>query len=1228
MPLSKRTKRASKKVNWLFWGVFALVGLAYAYYFLIYIEDNERLLNQQSAHELQQFMQGIEARDQFFKTVAESNSQTSCEYLDQSFDSKFNCSTPDSTRRVDHLDTVGFYHKGEEFSLKYIAKTANLSTSKPLSFFISVNDFFHTLTEEHEFFDRYLILDEENVYYSQSYFQISRPELIIANLDSADGFEVRTTEMVFKQVDYKVFISSFHLKGKRYSLLGFKEKTEWLAKKRSVDPMLSIGFLIGVILLISLVPHIKVNNLSYTERLSHKDIFRVSSTLFFIVGFLTITTYFILSFVQIRFKSHEQLEKNGTLIAKSFNKSIESYDDFLNDSKTFAEDVAGINELFWTSVDGEVQSIIIWRGDRSANVVNNAEKELKGNSLGHRDYIKRANQYSPISKNPIYLEFVKSITSSNTELALSKRRSLDAINIVTATPAGLTRTNEDSRFFYQIIDDQGNIYFDSRPVNISGTLIDYTFNDEHLVGFLNSGEEQSEVMNINFEDQNCYLNLQRLNITSADNQIIPVRDYYVAAFYSFDQANQFLAASSSVTFISNLLLFLLLITIGWLIRKMYHRKSALAKKRFGFPWLLPSNGRDGEYYLLGLLFILYSCFQVYLLVAHESISFATLLIIQLVVVLLTCVASFLVLTSHGNQDEGGRFAMNKFILPLISVLLLSLMLVFKLDLKYTIPSCLLLFLTMLTILNKDMLIKKIENGRMYIKYRSLIYGFFMTSWIIAVSFLPSITFSYVSGAYENKLVNWSTIPLPEKAMISADPVYDLLRVGVLTDLGDTPIIFDINWSIKNSPNKESMSHSGMKPLNTYIGSQGEFEHTYWWVLLLFVAVVPCIWLYINVIRSRLFFYKYNYPTNHGDLGLEVAHIMKYLKKGSNCMLVGLPFSGKNKLIESVCEAYPEDKVKSFDVMGMNLATDHKQDFKIDGSPEIIIVKQLGYKVEDEEANRVKLSLLTKIKHHIYDSPSGKKPVVLITSSVDIIHILENYDQEIKEGDASTAFTLDRALWQSLLYDFYVFRVALKEDVEFSEKASNMEDFLKIELMHGRYLKGLYTDFYAERKKIYGDLFNQNVRENLILKIQEIATPYYLSLWKNCGKEERLVLYDSAEDGYLNSSNRAVINRLLKSGLLIVGERGPKLMNESFGNFILSMANSDEVLKVELEANRKGRWSTYRMITILIILSLLLFLTLAEQHMVDKALAILTAVIAIVPAIVNGAKNFLFNKSTT
>jgi hypothetical protein len=110
------------------------------------------------------------------------------------------------------------------------------------------------------------------------------------------------------------------------------------------------------------------------------------------------------------------------------------------------------------------------------------------------------------------------------------------------------------------------------------------------------------------------------------------------------------------------------------------------------------------------------------------------------------------------------------------------------------------------------------------------------------------------------------------------------------------------------------------------------------------------------------------------------------------------------------------------------------------------------------------------------------------------------------------------------------------------------------------------------------------------EILERADPYYRLIWKECSKEQKLVLAQLAEDGLLNPTNGRAIRQMVRRGL-ITKDPQFRIMNESFQRFLRSAATAD--LKREwLRESRRSGWGKARGVfaTTMIILGVFLLTT--------------------------------------
>src|SRR5262249_14845295 len=73
------------------------------------------------------------------------------------------------------------------------------------------------------------------------------------------------------------------------------------------------------------------------------------------------------------------------------------------------------------------------------------------------------------------------------------------------------------------------------------------------------------------------------------------------------------------------------------------------------------------------------------------------------------------------------------------------------------------------------------------------------------------------------------------------------------------------------------------------------------------------------------------------------------------------------------------------------------------------------------------------------------------------------------------------------------------------------------------------------------------QEELTTEVLARARAYYRALWATCSKEEKMALFDLAQDGFVNATH-PVLQRLGQHRLIVRDPR-LRLMNESFRRFV-------------------------------------------------------------------------------
>ena len=308
--------------------------------------------------------------------------------------------------------------------------------------------------------------------------------------------------------------------------------------------------------------------------------------------------------------------------------------------------------------------------------------------------------------------------------------------------------------------------------------------------------------------------------------------------------------------------------------------------------------------------------------------------------------------------------------------------------------------------------------------------------------------------------------------------------------------------------------------------------------------------------------------------------------------------------------------------------------------ENVVLEHFSYGIEDHITNQRRLALLEILlaNNNRVTIISKLTPMQLTAKFEEVIENV-TYSQDIEELETRVS------RWKDILSSFVKLyysdlvcernRKRLREgasikELIYYEMSVNKEYFKR---MDGTLIKKLPTDNKSKQpekdeqsskeslKKIELTEFvtdctreyenTEDIKEEVLLKIQSMAQPFYLSLWNTCSKEEKYILYDLADDGFVNTQNKPILLGLMEKGLIFYDESF-HVMNESFRNFILSNIKQSEALEMEQQARKNGRWSVYSTVILLLVVSLVFFVVFAHESIVNQFVALLAGVTAAVP----------------
>ncbi len=393
---------------------------------------------------------------------------------------------------------------------------------------------------------------------------------------------------------------------------------------------------------------------------------------------------------------------------------------------------------------------------------------------------------------------------------------------------------------------------------------------------------------------------------------------------------------------------------------------------------------------------------------------------------------------------------------------------------------------------------------------------------------------------------------------------------------------------------------------------------FWVALVILLAVIALLIRFATNIFFGLNLFNNLQPLQVDDKYLEV-YFEKNIIKGTqkHLFIITMPFTGTFQL-------YNRDYFKPFDVPSLLVKEKKEEIMKIE--MENVVLEHFSYLIEDTTANKEILEIVESLLRN--------KNTIIIVSRLSPSQITELYEEIIQhttDPQKRAELEIQISKWKDILAGFVKAYYSLLQKEKQNEKYSDsfsVKQLIKYEFRvnepYFRRIREAFTTTWnddrieliselkrAEKNRKLNPQRFADIKEEVILKIQSMAQPFYFSLWNTCSKEEKYLLYDLAMDGFVNPQNEKGLKKLLEKGLIYYGD-SLQIMNESFRNFILSTIKESESLAMEKEMRRTGTWSVTSSIILILIISLIAFLSLSQKEVINQFFALIVGLTTAVP----------------
>jgi hypothetical protein len=150
---------------------------------------------------------------------------------------------------------------------------------------------------------------------------------------------------------------------------------------------------------------------------------------------------------------------------------------------------------------------------------------------------------------------------------------------------------------------------------------------------------------------------------------------------------------------------------------------------------------------------------------------------------------------------------------------------------------------------------------------------------------------------------------------------------------------------------------------------------------------------------------------------------------------------------------------------------------------------------------------------------------------------------------------------------------------------------------------------------------QFTQEEFILAMADHFQSVYESIWYDLSDPEKYILLDFSRDRYTNYKNSTILYKLINKGILT--EKGDCLdvFSLSFRQYVLSLDNSEDVVRLKTKFKISGAWDSIRIPVMAILAVVAVFLFMTQAAFSSGIIAAITALSTIVPMLVR-----LFSKS--
>jgi len=572
----KNKKKTNPNVNvWFLFVASSVIIIFFLWYFLIYVNGNEKLLIQKSFRVLNQVGENFKSREKSFRGLTESGEmeyQLNNEML--GFNEKNRIikryfSGIEIADSRDPLDKNYFY-----FSKNYKTIITESKKTKDVYHKINKKDFFEPI-ERKDVFEEIIIVKKDSAGEKYNFVYSSFPgDLDVENLDSLIGTDKGLSSGIVKDIElsgieYVLFMTQIQLRNNElYYVGGVVIKSVYMRQIRSINAYVALLLLIIFFIFLFSIPLIKLKMISENLQLKMRDLSLSGLSIIFGAFFTLLVILSLYSQYQREDNVNNSLANLSNSIRDSLISEIKKINSTLDIFTKVARERNSTN--YEVRIDEPEDSFYLkdlpykyyklifdldGTGQQKVQTTSRIKPVSSWDNYSFRRYFKESGEWE-LDSLQIMLDFIVSNTSGE-KLGVVSKRYEGFIYVITSRLYSVINTILPLGYGFCVIDKMGDVKFHSN----SGRMLQENFIEESE----NSSDlKQAIYGNLDTHFSANYVGKSHLCYV----QPIKALPLYLVTFYDESYLHSVNLKTTNLTFIFSLLvlvMFFIMVMGSWFV---------------------------------------------------------------------------------------------------------------------------------------------------------------------------------------------------------------------------------------------------------------------------------------------------------------------------------------------------------------------------------------------------------------------------------------------------------------------------------------------------------------------------------------------------------------------------------------------------------------------------------------------------------------------------------------